>query len=265
MAGKSPVAARTSSRAPSTRRTRAARRSSPTGGQPHLDHRGGARRPPRPGVEHRLDLGPGLADLAHHAVDQERRVRLDDLQQIGLQRPAVGALGPHQPHRRRRTAVVRSEAPEGGQDGGQIGGPDPDQPRADSLQHPDHERPLGVGRRAPVAAQPGDEIAEQGVEGEPGSGRPAVWRPSGVSLVRRPFRAPAQALRIAVAESRTAIQREPSNCARMTITSTVRGWREHPRQPPDRAPEAERHQNHQGSMFRLRPASWAAGCCRPGR
>jgi hypothetical protein len=60
-------------------------------GQVDLDHRA----PPDGRVDHRVEHGPHreavLRDGAHDAVDQERAVRLDDLQQIALQ---VGPVGP---------------------------------------------------------------------------------------------------------------------------------------------------------------------------
>ena len=78
--------------------------------QPHLDHRAARLALTDDGVEHGLDLGAALADFAHHAIDQERRVGLDDLQQIGLQVAPVGPLGADQP-RRRRLAVGRGAEP----------------------------------------------------------------------------------------------------------------------------------------------------------
>ena len=68
------------------------------------------------GVEHRPDRQALVGDLAHDAVDQERRVVLDDLQPVEL-----GVQGGGDADLRGAAAAALGETPEVGEVAGQVG------------------------------------------------------------------------------------------------------------------------------------------------
>ncbi len=79
-----------------------------------LDHR----------VEHGPHLDAGGGQFAHHAVDQERRVVLDDLEQLEFQVAGVCAQGVRQAQLGAAAVALVGEAPEPRQGHGQVARPD---------------------------------------------------------------------------------------------------------------------------------------------
>jgi hypothetical protein len=87
--------------------------------QPDLDHRAADAAAVRHGVEHGPDREAGLGHLAHDAVDQERPVGLDDLEQVGGGFAAFGAA--QADGRFGQVLGALAEAPEVGQGAGHVG------------------------------------------------------------------------------------------------------------------------------------------------
>ena len=88
-------------------------------GQPDLDHRAAHAATVGHGVEHGPDREAGLGHLAHDAVDQERTVGLDDLEQVGGGLAAFGAT--HADDGFGDVLGVFAETPEFGQGAGDVG------------------------------------------------------------------------------------------------------------------------------------------------
>ena len=130
---------------------------------PHLDCRAPTGRGVDHRVEHRQDTGAGRHQLGHHAVDQERRVGLDDLDQIGAEWPAVDAGRGADADVGLGAARGLGEGPEAGRADGDIGGAHARQFVGPIVRRDGFQEPLGAGGRGlRFARQGGKERRREG-------------------------------------------------------------------------------------------------------
>ena len=135
--------------------------------EPGLDHRKTPTLDLHHRVHHGVHVGAGLGDLAHDAVDQERRVGLDDLEPLESEVAAIRAHGPLESHGQGFAARQRARTPERGERRAEIGRRKPRQfPRAEIVEDVTEKGVLLGGRAGVCPAQGGDERTLQLLEGD---------------------------------------------------------------------------------------------------